>query len=41
MGFNVFVYCFGRLVTMLEWREREHEKCDSLEIDNDITLNVL
>ena len=26
---------------MLEWREREHEKQDALEIVDDVTLNVL
>ena len=38
MGFS---WCFSRLATMLEWREKEHELDDALALNDDVLVNVL
>ena len=36
-----FSWCFGRLATMLEWWEREHELDDALALNDNVMVNVL
>lgn len=38
MGFS---RCFGKLASMLEWREREHEIDDAFVLNDNVTMNVL